>query len=255
MSNQHDLELVSAAADGGLERDEQAELEKLLAESPEARRFKAYLDRLETLLSRVPEPEFPRDLHRRIMERLPQPQPTVVRPARFARPSFGSVMRYGLAAAIGGMLMLAVLEMQPLTPVPMQYQELVGTVAPGIRPAATLLDRYPVRADGLSGAIQLRDGGDLLFLDVQVESGEPVDLVVEFPHAVLQPTALRQDGQPLGSLELTDRLVRTRISGQRHMILSFRRIPDTGAQEGIRIGIEFSRNGTVVQRGSLSSAS
>jgi hypothetical protein len=165
-------------------------------------------------------------------------------------------MRYSLAAAIGGMLMLAVLEMQPLTQEPMQYQELVGTVGPGIRPpAATLLDRYPVHADGLSGAIQLRDGGDLLFLDVQVESGEPVDLVVEFPHAVLQPTALRQDGQPLGSLELTDRLVRARISGQRHMVLSFRRISDTGAPEGIRIGIEFSRNGTVVQRGSLSSAS
>ena len=67
MTESRVLELISAAADGELDHDDQAALDRLLESTPEAREFESELQKMDKLFRELPDLEPPTSLHATIM--------------------------------------------------------------------------------------------------------------------------------------------------------------------------------------------
>jgi hypothetical protein len=256
MSSERILELVSAAADSALTDEERDLLDRLLEESPEARRFHDDLGRIDSIMRRLPELVPPEALHDRIMAGTSLPL------ARQRRPIFAwldsltpfPVLRYGIATAAGLVLAMVFYESQPNFTETVDITELVGTMAPNRdRTAAEILDTYEFRAEGLESRVLLERRHGALLLDIQVDSDEPVDIAVDLSAAGARVDALVQTENSLESIEIAGQTLRVRALGRRQLTALLHRVDD--AVEGReKIELEFSSDGKLLQRGSLAAA-
>lgn len=255
MSDERILRLVSAAADDALSAAEQVELERLRKTSPEAQRFGADLEQLESLLGQVAPLDPPEKLHDQIMDRVVAP--AAVRPAhtifawpRPLAPQF--VLRYGLAAALGMLLMVVFYESQQQLTTSMDIADLVGTMAPnGNRSDVDILDTFAFHVAGIESLVQLERRDGALILDIQIDADEPVDIFVDFSAAGVLLDALTQTGSPLESIELAGHSLKIRALGRRRFTALLHRVDHTAFAEEAKITLEFSSNGQLLQQGSL----
>lgn len=257
MSSERILELVSAAADGTLTDEERADLDRLLEESPEARRFHDDLGRIDSIMRKLPELVPPEALHDRIMAGTSLPL------ARQRRPIFGwldslapfAVLRYGMATAAGLVLAAVFYESQPKFAETADITELVGTMAPDRnRAAADILDTYAFRAGGVESRVLLERRHGALVLDIQVDSDEPVDISVTLAAGGVRFDALAQSGDSLESIEIAGQTLRIRALGRRQLTALLHRVDDAAFEGKEKIELEFSSNGKLLQRGSLTPA-
>lgn len=197
MTDERNLELVSAGVDGELNGDEQIELDLLLESSAEARELQSELEDLDSLLKSVPDIEPPSSLNSQIMAQVEQ-QPAKSKPSALSWwhdliPGAG--LRYALATGAGALIALIIIGGVPTVPSTIDYSDLVGTMSPSTDVGSTdILDSFTFRQEGLESLIQLRLSGGIAFLDIQADAAQPLDISIDPGDAgqALQVQALGQ---------------------------------------------------------------
>lgn len=249
-------ELVSAATDGELGLDQQAEVDRLLEQSPQARRFRSDLERIDSLMRQVPHVTPPLTLHSRIVDS--------ARLAAAATPKRGFdfrrslspfvVLRYCAATAAG--VVLAAMFYQGQPPGSVDVTELFGTIAPSREKSASeLVDSFAVSAEGLTGRVTLERRNNSLILDIEVDADHGIEIRADLSAADVRVRALAQDGNSFESLEIDDRTVSLHVLGHQRATVLLERIedPDPAGREG-KIDFVFSSKGELLQRATLTTA-
>lgn len=260
MSDERLFELLSAAADGELSAAEEADLKRLLVSSPDAERYREELGRIDTILGQAPDLTPPESLHDRIMGSISLPSVrTVRRPVESGPGWFGSMtsfaaLRYAAAAAAGLLLTVALYESRDVSD-PLDIAELVGAMAPNRDGSASdVLDTFALHAEGINSRVSLERRNGMLLLDVRIDSEAPVDITVDLASAGTRLQALAQTQGTLDFIELSGRNLRMRAHGQRHVTVLLEHAADAAGQGRKTISLEFSSDGGLLQRGSLTAA-
>lgn len=254
MNGDRALELLSAAADGELGADEQAELDQLLESSTEARESKAELDALETLLKGLPELEPPASLHTQIMARA-NPTTPPQEPAKYDWLGAlvpGAGLRYALAAATGALVAAIFFNTGSMLSGPDDTTDLVGTMAPNPASANTdVLDSFTFREGAFESSVKLERNNGTLFLDVQMNAAAPLDISVDMTGAGFHADAIAQIDSDFDSISLVDRALSMRAVGEQRLTILLRRVDDAAPAGEANITLEFSSDGRLLQRGTL----
>ena len=234
MTDERNLELVSAGVDDELNGDEQIELDSLLESSAEARELQSELEQLDSILNKVPDVVPPAFLHAQIMAQVEQQS----RQTKSAAVSWwrdlmpGAGLRYALATGAGALIALIVVGGVPSVPSPVDYSDLVGTMSPGTDLGSTeILDSFSFRQEGLESLIQLRLSGGIAFLDIQANSEQPLDISVDPSDA----------GQ----------VVQVQALGQQRLTILLHREDDAVHSGEARITLEISSEGKLLDQGEL----
>lgn len=257
MTDERTMQLISAAADGELTADEQAELEQLLESSSEAREFAAQLEQLDAILCESPRRDVPDSLHARIVDSVHLPgistQPSGHPWMRL--PDVGALFRYGLSVAAGVLLAVSLYESQVLLTGTPDFSDLVGTMAPDrVVAEADIVDVYDFRADGFASLAQLQRRDGNLYLDIQIEADQPLDVSVTISPAGIWPGALAQLKHSFESIAIADSSLKVRTTGERRLTVLLSRVGDTALDNPAKIELEFSSNGRLLERGLLQAA-
>lgn len=252
-------ELVNAAADGELTMEQQAEYEQLIAQSTEARKLQADLERMAAVLSNLPPPNPPQYLHEAIMARLPVLQSRGLFASWLKPVTSPSALRYMLTAAAG--LMVAVVFYEGRSAVSSadyfaDTSELVGTMAPAVnRTDAASLDSWSYREKGLESRIKLERRDDLFLLEVEIDAADPVEVLLDLRSSGLALGALVQTEGPADSFEYAGQRLRiasrAATHGRHRITAHLHRTDETDLAAEVKIELEYSSRGKLLQQGSL----
>ena len=257
MTDERQLELISAGLDGVLDDDEREQLDKLLQESDEARELNAEFEQLDSLLSDMPEVEPPASLRAQIMaQAAPRPEKKKFSMADFLQGLLpGAGIKYVLATGAGALMALVFLGGQPMEPGTIDYSELVGTMAPDAAVGnPDLLDSYSFGGDGFEGLIQLRLSGGMAFIDVSTDTDESLNIAADFSAAGLWPEAVAHiSGRP-ESVAIAGQAVQVQTNGEQQLTILLRRADGTEPAEQAEISLEVSSEGELLDRGVLKAA-
>lgn len=177
--------LINAEIDGALEPGERAELDAILEASAEARTVRAELRKLATLLDGMPEQAPPADLADRILEQL---SPPARRPAFSLARLFSKFEPVPTAAAFAAGLLAAVgfYEMSAREYSASDLANMVGTIVRDRQaPAVATKDSLDISAPGVSGTVSLSVQGDVLVLNVVLESAQQTEILIALAEAGL----------------------------------------------------------------------
>lgn len=177
--------LINAEIDGALEPGERAELDAILEASAEARTVRAELRKLATLLDGMPEQAPPADLADRILEQL---SPPARRPAFSLADLFSKFEPVPAAAAFAAGLLAAVgfYEMSARENSASDLANMVGTMVTDRQaPAVASKDSLNISAPGVSGTVSLGVQGDVLVLNVVLESAQQTEILIALAEAGL----------------------------------------------------------------------
>ena len=257
MTDERQLELISAGLDGVLDDDEREQLDNLLQESGEARELNAEFEQLDSLLSDIPEVEPPASLQAQIMaQAAPAPQKEKFSIAEFLRGLLpGAGIKYVLATGAGALMALVFIGGQPMDPGAIDYSDLVGTMSPEAADSDTdLLDSYSFDGEGFEGLVQLRLSGGMAFIDVSTDTDESLNISADFSAAGLWPEAVAQiNGRP-ESVAIAGQAVQVQTNGQQQLTILLRRADGTEPAEQAEISLEVSSEGELLDRGVLKAA-
>ena len=250
MSEERIMQLRSAAADSDLSAEEQAELDSLLASSPEARQFADELQKIDAFLKGADTLDVPDSLHERIVDSIPVSAASNVVPLH--RPAIPVAIRYGLAAAAGLLLAVTFYESRTPSQGSQDFSELVGTMAPDRDVAdADIVDAHDFRADGFASLAQLeRRDGDLV-LDIRIDAERPIDVSINIAPAGIRPGALAQLGGSFESISITDSSLELRAIGERRLTVLLSDNASGGAAGAAKVEIKFTSEGRLLERGLL----
>jgi hypothetical protein len=254
MTDERTMQLISAAADGQLTADEQAELERLLESSSEAREFAADLEQMDAILLDSQALDVPGSLHARIVESIDLPGASPQPSGRGWQrpPDLGALFRYGLAAAAGVLLAVSLYESQVILTGTPDFSKLVGTMAPDrVVAEADIVDVYDFRKDGFASLAQLQRRDGNLYLDIQIEADQPLDISVTISPAGIWPGALAQLKDSFESIAIADSALQVRASGERRLTVLLSHVGDATFEGQAKIELEFSSNGRLLERGLL----
>ncbi len=254
MTDQRGLELVSAAIDGELDIDERAELDLLLESSEEARDFKAELEQLDSLLKDVPDLEPPESLLADIVANvIPKPVQSESSILDWLRPLVpGTGLRYVMAVAAGAILAAVFIENQSMLTDTADFADLVGTMAPNVSSTdADIIESFAFREDGIESLVQLRYSGSALRLDIYTETAVPLDIAIDVGDTGLRPYALAQIEGVSESIAIAGQALQIKTLGTQQLTVLLRRVDDAALAGEAKIELEFSSEGTLLQRGSL----
>ncbi|MCH7820398.1 MAG: hypothetical protein IIA07_00155 [Proteobacteria bacterium] len=252
MTDDRKLELVSAAVDRELGAGDQAELDALLESSAEARAFKSELEELDSLLSGIPDLEPPEFLHASIMARtkVARRKVSIFDFLTALRPGAG--LRYALAAAAGALVVAIFLQDQAMLWDDTHITDLVGTMAPGTASAdVDIIDSFSFRTDGLESLVQLQRNQGFMVLVVRIDAIAPIDISVDLTGTGLEPDAVAQINSDFESIAFAGQAINMRAIGKQRMSILLRRVDDTEFAGEATITFEYSNEGNLLQRRSL----
>jgi hypothetical protein len=150
------------------------------------------------------------------------------------------------------LLAVVFINTQPMLPGTTGFADLVGTMAPDIDSAdANIIDSFAVREEGLESLVQLRLSGSVLFLDIHVDTAERLDISVDLGGAGLWPEALTQVEGHFESIAIAGQALQIEALGKQRMTILLRRVDDAAFAGEAKITLEFSSEGTLLQRGTL----
>ena len=251
MTDNRELELVSAAVDGELDAKDQAELDALLESSAEAREFKSELEQLDSLMSSIPDVELPESLHASIMAttKTVRRNASILQFLQSLRPGAG--LRYALAASMGALVAAVIFQNQAILLDDMTITDLVGTMAPGTAFDENILGSFSFNEDGIESLVQLEYSHGFLVLVIQVDAKTPVDISVDLTGAGLEPSALAQVNSDFESIAIAGQTINMRAVGSQRMSVLLRRVDDTEFAGEATITFEFSNEGSLLRRDAL----
>ncbi len=239
------IELIHAALDGELDPADEAELEKHLAESPEARHYQEQMSELCAFLDKAPPLELPDGVRNGILDgvKLPAAKPAK---AAFGLGRIPAFARYGLAAAAGLVLAIGIYEFRPGGDAEPDFSSMAGTILPG----DVVLDQYSFESEQLSSSVSLRRRDDALVLDVELDSAAPFDITVDFTSDGLRFDAISQLDSDLSSIEVADRSIQVKGRGRQHFAVLLQREGAAGGSAA-RIRLDYSSDGKLLNSGEL----
>lgn len=251
---QRQLDLINAAIDGELGEQDAAELDRLLADSAEARELKAELERMDAVLRSVPELEPPDSLHDRLVAALPQTATRKGSSLRYwlheMRPGAG--LRYALAASAGALVAAVVFNSPGKINGAADPNALVGTmVSGGARHDGETIADYAFRSDTSESQIWLRRHEDTLLLEIHIEAQSPLDLTIGLADTGLSPDAVAQQDGVDGAIVISPDDIRLRATGEQQISILLHRAGSAAPAAKADIALEFSSNGQVLEQGSL----
>lgn len=252
--DQHALDLLNRSIDGELSSQEQAELEQLIADSESLGSDYLELNAISSLLDQAPEYDPPEYLQSVIEKQIRLPladgdsdeRQSVI--SGWLRANW---LRTGFALAAGVLLTVGVYEMgsEPITD--QDSASLVGTVVknPSSKqdvPPGTIL----FETDTLNGVAELKNTDDLFVLELQINSLEPSEVVVNFAGRglVFEDITPKQDKD--GAVTARNGSVAIASNGEQHYTMRFRRTSETVAVNPLEL--EFFTNNKLIHEAQIS---
>lgn len=257
MTDDNVLELVSAAADGALNDDEQAELERLLASSPEGREFKAELEQMDSLFGEIRGIDPPESLHAKIIAgATKQPSPSHSPfPHWMSQLQFGAGLRYALAAATGALIVALFFQGQTSFPGSDDVSDLVGTIAPNAGSTdAGIIDGFAFRENGIESSARLERSGDKLLLNIEFVAQTPLEILVHMGSAGVRPDVIALIDSDFDSIALDDQTLGVRAVGEQQLTVLLRRVDDAALADEALITLEYSSGNRLLKREALKPA-
>ena len=251
---QRHLDLINAAIDGELGEQDTAELERLLADSAEAREIKADLERTDTVLRSIPELEPPHALHDTLVAGIPEHAAHKGSSLRYwlgqLRPGAG--LRYALAASAGALVAAVVFNGPDKINGAADPSALVGTMAPGsARNDGEMIADYAFRSDASASQLRLQRYEDALLLEIRIDTQSPLDVSIGLADTGLAPGAVAQHDGIDGTIVMSPDDIRLRATGEQQISILLRRAGNAAPAGQADIALEFSSNGQVLEQGSL----
>ncbi len=241
--------LISAALDGALSDLERDELDRQLAESAEARRYRDCLKQIDRVLAGTPAVAAPPDLHEQILAGI-DASAHAPRTRRFSFRRPPVLVRYGLAAAAGLLLAVGIYEIRPQLSGLQDSDRLVGTMVPPRKAADTVVvDSYSFELAGVSSSATLERRNGALVLDVVLRSEQTLELDVSVVGGALVFDALAQSTSDFDSFAFSDRTIRASGSGRQEFTVLLNRL--TGSDKGTEAQIRLAyagRGGLIDER-------
>lgn len=251
---QRHLDLINAAIDGELGEQDTAELERLLADSAEARELKADLESMDSVLRLMPHLEPPDTLHDKVVYALSQRAARKASPWRYwlgeLRPGAG--LRYALAASAGALVAAVVFNGSDKINSAADPNALVGTMVSGsTRNDGEMIADYAFRSDASASQLRLQRYEDALLLEIRIEAQSPLDLTIGLADTGLSPGAVAQHDGVVGAIAISPDDIRLRVTGEQQISILLRRAANAVPADKAEIALEFSSNGQVLEQGSL----
>lgn len=248
MLDERIAELIQADVDGELPAADRPELERTLAESAEARRFRDEMLRIARLMSTLPPTEPPADLRRRILDRveLPAPARWLAFGGSWFRPA-----SYGLAVAAGVLVAVGIAQVVPSGATDIEH--LVGSMVRQdgslSAPAAARLD---IEAPGVTGEVSVTVLDGVRAIEFEFVSERPVELRVDLAGSGLRFGGIADPESGVQVMDLSGGDVRVVNHGSRRFMLFVR--PEAGREAGTgSVGIAVGQEGKTLYQGHLQS--
>ncbi len=247
------FELIHGGIDGELTAAEQLELERVLAGSEQVRDFSKELKSVTSLLDQVPERDAPEYLQSAIERqvRLPAANNIQKQPPGFLGNWFASHwMRTGFSVSAGVVLMVAVYEMGSKSFTAGDAANMVGTVVKSqVAGTGELMDSIHINEETLSGLVELRNEGDLFTLDIQLNSDDPAEVVVNFADRGLEFAGLNREQDFNEKVSVKDGSINIASQGQQRYSLLLRRTSE--AAQAAPLELDFFANNNLVHKAAL----
>lgn len=242
--------LIDAQLDGPLDGAEAEQLLIALAGSQEARDYQTGLLELDEMLSAMPVQQSRAALQQKIMDAIELP--TNVAPIAAARDKRSSnVFRLGFAAAAAVLIGVVVMTFQQGDFTAVEVAGMAGTVAPKSI-GDVVLDKMLIDSDGLKGSASLRHERNMLVLDVVIENESSFEAKFDFgtPRFAVNSTEPHNE-QVEFFLEGGNTMRAVGFGPQKFSVL-IRRQDEAELTESSVVSVEFLRDGSLIQQGTLS---
>ncbi|MEJ8566713.1 anti-sigma factor family protein [Elongatibacter sediminis] len=242
-------DMIQADVDGELPAASRAELDAVLAQSGEARRFRDEMMRVARLMNELPPIDPPPGLTRRILDRiqLPSPEGWHSRVAAWMRPA-----SYGMAVAAGVVIGIGVANFAPRfdADIAADLPGLVGTMVDrSALQAPNAADRMVIDRPGVRGEAVLVPLGDIWSLQFSLNTSNPVEIRVSADPA-LRFGGLADPESELRIVEVSGGDVRLVHEGRHPFVLYLQ--TESGRDVGSRdIAVFIGRDGETLFEGRL----
>lgn len=253
--DQHVLYLLNSSIDGEISAAEQEELDQLLIASAEVCNLNDELRKVTRLLDEVPEldpPEYLKDAIERQVRLPVQAHAGSKNPGSWGNGWLSANwLRTGFALAAGVVLTVGVYEMGSEPIANRDSTSMVGTMADRGRadqPGA-LLDSIQLNTARLNGLVELRNKNDLFTLDLQLNSGEPTEVVIDFAGRGLEFDGLTGNQPHDDSVTVADGSIRLTYEGEQHYKVILRRTSQV--QHVAPLDVNFLANSEPLLRAKL----
>jgi len=246
MPEQRIAEMIQADIDGELATEDRLELDSVLENSAEARKFHDEMIRLAKLMSDVKDMNPPWGLRRRILDNIKLPAKPVW--SRWARPA-----SYGLAIAAGVLMAVGVTHINPQKSADMS--NLVGTmVSRGAEFSRPSSSELAIEVQAVTGQVRLKDLGSAWAVEFELNSDSVVEIAIDLSKSGLSfgGYANRDGNSNNENFEVSEGKVRMTNNGSHQFVLFLRRVPE-GIEGSQEIGITVSHQGETVYAGLLES--
>lgn len=238
--DQRTRDLVNASIDGEISAIEQDELDRLLLSSESVREFDSELRAVTKVLDELPEIEPPPYLQGAIERqvRLPVDGAAQKRTSGLLAWLNPSRLRTGLALAAGVVLTVSVYEMGSKPVSVDDTRNMTGTIVKHDRSSqkGEILDSIRLDGGQLNGRVELRSDNDLFTVDLQLNSGTPVDVVVDFAGSGLDLEGASNSSDLESAVSFDDGKIRLASNGSDHFTVKLRRAPGTQSSAPIELG-------------------
>lgn len=208
-------DLIQAAIDGELRREEKADLDAFLAQSEEGRALYDEFEALARSLDAIGELEPPEQLQHLINNAVPAVSASRRRRGFFAPLFSGPALGYAGTFAAGAVLSLALISSDRIST--MAFDDvtgLVGTIADldnvGGAHSVAAVDK-----NALAGTVTLRSSGTLLILDFDLSAREPVDILARYSDQTIWFNGFAQLESNGTSVAAESGTVRLHMNGKR----------------------------------------
>jgi hypothetical protein len=202
-------ELINRAVDGLLSPDEQAELENYLKSHPEARRQHENLKRISEALKKIPRVKPPQDLKQNIMDCINSRKDSADEKHglfKVIASAFRNKMtwRYGYAFSVGALSAIVVMAVSisiTEAPTPIDPSQVSGTLMLAEIPkSGPVLDSGEFSLGDVTGTLSVRQTGDIVILETDIESDKETSINVFFDSTDLSFVGIWQPDNFRGSL-------------------------------------------------------
>jgi len=250
MLSERITDLIQADVDGELHDHDRAELSRELLQSPEARKFREDMIRINELMAAIPSLDPPAGLQQKIISaiKLPRRGPLSARSSRWFQPA-----SYGLSLAAGLLMGIGVAQVSPK-----ETQDLSSVVGTMMSQPESQQDfageTLAVSLDYVQGSIKRSYLDQTIALEFDLESVEPVDITID-----LRGTGMRFGGfadqqlsPAIEEFDVSNEKVHLLSTGSQQYVLFLRKGLE-GATDSQDIGISLAQHGTNIYQGQLDS--
>lgn len=226
--DQYVYDLINGSIDGEITPVEQDELDRLLAESPSARKLDQELRSITHILNDLPQIKPPGYLQDAIERQVRLPARKAVSAAREGfKGSWlnANWLRTGFALAAGVILTVGVYEMGSEPVSDRDAANMSGTmVKSGLNEqSGSLLDSLQLNTGQLDGLVELHAKDDLFTLNVRLVSDGPSEVIVNFAASGMEIDGVSRMQYPVDTVAIEDGSIHLSSSGEQHYVVKLRR--------------------------------